>query len=259
MAVNRVALVTGAGAGTGREFAKLLLGKGAHVVAVSLLADELDSLQKDLDRGGERLTVKQADLSLPHAAEDLVKWCDEQGFEVETLVNNAGFAIYGEPTEVDLDRVETMIGLNVVTTLKLSVLFGRRMKALGRGNILIMGSTAGMAPTPHLAAYCASKAFTNSFSWSLAAELRGAGVGVTVVTPGSFNSSFAETARVTDDSLLGRIYKRERLDAAAVALRAYSAMQKHRTTVTVGFGGHVVQLLSRALPAAVAARAFRVL
>ncbi|MGZ5364957.1 MAG: SDR family NAD(P)-dependent oxidoreductase, partial [Mycobacterium sp.] len=131
MVANRVALVTGAGAGTGREYTKLLLNDGARVIAVSLLADELDSLQTDLDPHGGRLTIKQADLSLPHAAEDLVKWCDERGFDIDVLINNAGFAIYGEPTQVDLDRVETMIGLNVVTTLKLSVLFGRRMKARG--------------------------------------------------------------------------------------------------------------------------------
>lgn len=152
------------------------------MIAVSLLADELDALRRDLDPGGGRLTIKQADLSLPRAAEDLIQWCDDENFDVDILINNAGFAIYGEPTQVDLDRIETMIGLNVVTALKLSVLFGRRMKARRSGKILVMGSTAGMVPTARLAAYCASKAFINCFGWSLAAELRRAGVDVTVVT-----------------------------------------------------------------------------
>jgi uncharacterized protein len=153
------ALVTGAGAGTGREYVRMLLADGAKVLAVSLLKDELDDLVAASDPADGRLVVKQADLSEPDAAEQLIEWCDEQGYVVDTLINNAGFAIYGLPSEVDLERVETMIGLNVTTCTKLSVLFARQMKQRGRGRILVMGSTAGMAPTPRLGAYCATKAY----------------------------------------------------------------------------------------------------
>ncbi|WP_161976532.1 SDR family oxidoreductase [Mycolicibacterium sp. CH28] len=257
---TEIALVTGAGSGTGREYTRLLLAEGsATVVAVSLLADELASLQAELDPDGQRLVIRQADLSRPRAAEDLVQWCDDQGFEVGTLVNNAGFAVYGAPTEVDLERVETMIGLNVVTTLKLAVLVGRRMKRRGTGRILIMGSTAGLAPTPRLGAYCATKAFTNSFGWSLASELRRSGVQVTVVTPGSFNSKFAATAEVTHNSLLGRLYAHERLDATTVAQRGYTALRRGRSSVTVGFSGYLVSAVSRLLPPAITARTFQLI
>jgi short-subunit dehydrogenase len=251
---NETAVVTGAGAGTGREFTKLLLADGAIVIAVSLLSEELDALTRELDPGQGRLVTKQADLSESNAAEDLLTWCDEQGYDVDVLINNAGFAIYGEPTEVDMSRVETMIALNVVTCLKMSVLFARRMKQRGSGKILVMGSTAGIAPTPRLGAYCATKAFTNSASWSLGAELRGTGVDVTVVTPGSFRSNFAGTANVRDTSLLGKVYRRERLDASGVARRAYSAMRKGRATVTVGRSGQLAKVLGRVLPPVFVAR-----
>ncbi|GAA0608113.1 SDR family oxidoreductase [Sporichthya brevicatena] len=250
------ALVTGAGAGTGREYVKLLLAEGATVVAVSLLKTELDDLAEEM-AAGDRLVIHQADLSEPDAAERLVEWCDEQSIVVDTLINNAGFAVYGMPTEVDLDRVETMIGLNVVTCLKLSVLFARRMRERGRGRILVMGSTAGMAPTPRLGAYCATKAFTNTFAWSLGAELRGTGVTMTVVTPGGFRSKFADTAGVSGPALLTKVYEREKLDAASVARKAFAAMRAGKPTVTVGSSGQVAKFLSRIVPPTTMARLLR--
>lgn len=253
---RQIALVTGAGAGTGREYVKLLLADGATVIAVSLLKTELDDLVAE-SAAGDRLVTHQADLSERDAAERLLEWCDEQGHLVDVLINNAGFAVYGLPTEVDLDRVETMIGLNVVTCMKLSVLFARRMRERGRGRILVMGSTAGMAPTPRLGAYCATKAFTNSFAWSLGSELRGTGVTMTVVTPGGFQSKFAETAGVSGPALLTKVYEREKLDAAGVARKAYAAMLKGKPTVTVGSSGQMAKGMSRAVPPTLLARLLR--
>ncbi|WP_019873374.1 SDR family NAD(P)-dependent oxidoreductase [Sporichthya polymorpha] len=251
------ALVTGAGAGTGREFVKLLLDDGAKVLAVSLLKDELDDLVAELGAGDDRLVIHQADLSEPDAAEALVAWCEENGHVVDILINNAGFAVYGLPTEVDLDRVQTMIGLNVTTCMKLSIAFARQMRDRGRGRILVMGSTAGMAPTPRLGAYCATKAFTNSFHWSLGSELRGTGVTLTVVTPGGFQSKFASTAGVSGPALLTKVYEKEKLDARGVAVKAYAAMKKGRPTVTVGAAGHVAKGMGRVFSPPFMARLFK--
>lgn len=250
------ALVTGAGAGTGREYVRMLLADGAKVLAVSLLKDELDDLAVACDPGDGRLVIKQADLSEPDAAERLIEWCHEEGHIVDTLINNAGFAVYGMPSEVDVERVESMIALNVTTATKLSMLFARQMKQRHRGRILVMGSTAGFAPTPRLGAYCATKAYTNSFTWSLGAELRGTGVTVTCVTPGSFKSKFSSTANVSGNGLLAKIYARENLDATGVARAGYAAMRKGRPTVTVGLAGQVAKLISRVLPPTVLARLF---
>jgi uncharacterized protein len=252
--VIETALVTGAGAGTGREYVRMLLADGARVLAVSLLKNELDDLAIACDAGDGRLIIKQADLSEPDAAERLVEWCHEEGHVVDTLINNAGFAVYGMPSEVDLERVESMIALNVTTCTKLSVLFARQMKQRRRGRILVMGSTAGFAPTPRLGAYCATKAYTNSFAWSLGAELRGTGVTITCVTPGVFQSKFASTAKVSGSGLLTKIYAREKLDAAGVARAGYAAMRTGRPWVTVGSAGQLAKVISRVLPPPLTAR-----
>ncbi len=257
-----VALVTGAGAGTGREYVRLLLADRLTVVAVSLLDDELHALQAEFDPTGERLITKQADLSEPDSAEKLLAWCDEHAYQVDVLINNAGFAVYGPPIDVDLYKVERMLMLNVVTSTKMSLIFGRRMKERGCGRILVMGSSAGFSPTARFAAYSASKAFTNSFSLALGAELAPCGVTVTTVAPGSFRSKFADAADVTGfagHSVLKRIYESEKLDAPAVARAGYGALQKGKPIVTVGIKAVVAKLLSRLLSPAFMARRSRIL
>ena len=246
--IVETALVTGAGAGTGREYVRLLLNDNVRVLAVSLLKDELDDLILELDPGDGRLVVKQMDLSEPDAAEQLLAWCDEAGYEVDILVNNAGFAVYGLPTEADISKVEKMLMLNVLGSTMISTLFARRMKTRGSGRILVMGSTAGYAPAMRLAAYGASKAYTNVFSFCLGAELRGSGVSLTLVAPGSFRSNFAAAADISTyegRGLMRKLYESEKLGAEQVARAGYRAMRKGKASVTVGGKGHGAKLFGR--------------
>lgn len=256
------ALVTGAGAGTGREYVRMLLADNVRVIAVSLLGEELAQLQAQFDPTGDHLITKQADLSEPEAAEKLAAWCDEHGYEVDTLINNAGFAAYGNPTEIDLSRIEQMLLLNVMTSTKLSMIFGSRMSERGRGRILVMGSSAGFSPTVRFAAYGASKAYTNTFSLALGADLEKHGVSLTCVAPGAFKSNFAAAANVgtfPGRPLMQRIYANEKLDARAVADAGYRAMLAGKPMITVGSKGYAAKLLARALSPVFLARRSRLL
>ena len=242
------ALVTGAGAGTGKEYVRLLLADGARVVAVSLLENELDDLLREFAGAGDRLMTRQADLAEPNGAEKLLAWCDEHDLVVDTLINNAGFAVYGDPLDVDLDKVEKMLMLNVIGSTKISTLFGRRMKERGSGRILVMGSTAGMMPTMRFAAYCASKAYTNMFTQCLGAALAESGVSITLVTPGSFKSKFAASADLESSmsgGLMPKLFAKEKLEASSVARAGYAAMRSARPAVTVGAKGHIARIGGR--------------
>jgi short-subunit dehydrogenase len=245
-------IVTGAGSGIGKEFTRLFLQDGAHVLAVSLLAEELTALEQEMSGIGGKLQTRAQDLSEASAAEMLLAFCDEQGWEIETLVNNAGFATFGDVTDTDLARIETMLRLNVVTVTKMSALFGARMRARGKGSILNVGSTAGMVPSPRFAAYGASKSYVNTFSYALREEMRPYGVNVTCLTPGPVKTNFARAAQI--DTFAGKSMLKQWFEtghcatAEEVAREGYRGMRQGKAQVLAGWGSGLAVWASRLLP-----------
>lgn len=244
-----VVLVTGAGSGIGRELAKLFHADGAHVHAVSLLAHELASLTDELDPSGHRLSTRVEDLSTPDAAARLVASCERDGLVVDVLVNNAGFACFGEAVELDPARVSTMIALNVATLTELSMRFGRAMKARRSGSILNVGSIAGMVPAPRFAAYGATKSYVNAFSFALREELAPFGVNVTCLTPGPVATNFAKAAAI--DTFDGRSLLKSFFavggasSPAEVARAGHAGLRAGRAHVLAGRGAWLSSITTR--------------
>jgi len=249
--VNKV-LVTGAGSGIGRELVKLFLADGSKVLAVSLLDAELERLTIDLASSAERLQTLQLDLAEPASAEMLLSWCLDHDWVPDTLVNNAGFACFGEAVDLPLDRVTAMLELNVATLTKTSMLFGSLMKDRRRGSILNVGSTAGMVPAARMAAYCATKSYVNTFSFALAAELKPYGVTVTCLMPGATQTNFARAGGIDDfngKSTLHDMFANNKAGSPAeVARGGYDALAKHKRHALVGKGSLLASILSRAVP-----------
>ncbi|WP_033922292.1 SDR family NAD(P)-dependent oxidoreductase [Sphingomonas sp. 37zxx] len=258
MSQQEFAIVTGAGSGIGRELTRLFLQDGATVLAVSLVAEELTALEAEMAGTGGTLITRTQDLSELDAAETLLAHCDAQGWTVDTLVNNAGFATFGDVVDTDLARIQTMLQLNVLTVAKLSAVFGARMKARGAGNILNVGSTAGMVPSPRFAAYGASKAFVNAFSYAFREELRPHGVNVTCLTPGPVQTKFASTAEV--DTFEGKSMIKQWFatghvaTAADVAREGYDGMRGGKAQVLAGTGSGLAALVMHLLPASLIPR-----
>jgi uncharacterized protein len=242
-------LITGAGSGIGKEFAKLFLADGSRVLAVSLLDSELETLAAELDLTGTSLTTLQMDLAEPTAAASLMTWCEDNDWVPDTLINNAGFACYGEVVELDADRVAQMLALNIVTLTMTSTLFGRAMKSRGHGAILNVGSTAGMIPTPRIAAYGASKSYVNTFTYALAAELQPHGVTVTCLTPGATRTNFAHAGGIdtyAGKSMLHNIYTKGKAGSPTqVAQAGYDALLAGRRQALVGTGSTFAAIASR--------------
>lgn len=244
-----VMLVTGAGAGIGRELTRLGLAHGAKVLAVSLLDEELANLRAELDPAGTRLTTLAMDLSEPEAAETLFHWCQERALVVEVLMNNAGFACYGDTVDLGGSKLDRMLALNVVTLTQLCRLFGAQMKQRRSGRILNVGSTAGMVPAPRLAAYGASKSYVNTFSYALRVELAPYNVQVTCLTPGTVQTKFAEAGDFLSfkgDSRLKQEYLTRRASPpAAVARAAFAGLMAGKAQVRVGKGSILAAIASR--------------
>jgi len=190
------ALVTGASAGIGREFARALARDGISVVLTARRAERLELLAAELEKAyAVRTRTLPLDLEQSGGAEMLAGAVAD--LEIGVLVNNAGFGSIGALAEQDPARVRAMVELNCLAPALLTRLLLPAMLKRGRGAVIIVGSVAGMLPMPLHALYSATKAFDNFLGEALYEELRGSGVDVLALEPGSTETEFQQKAGET--------------------------------------------------------------
>jgi uncharacterized protein len=225
--VAETALITGASAGIGEEFARQLAGRGYDLVLVARRRDRLEQLAEQLPT-----TAHVVELDLATDAARLADEVDQLGVQVDLLVNNAGFGLRGRFLELDAERQAEMVRLNCEAVVTLTAAFAPGMVARRRGGIITIASTAGMQPLPYEAVYGASKAFAISFMEALWMELRDTGVAVTVVNPGPVKTEWQSVAGYAENTPTppGFITAEQ---CVSDALRAYD--RKKRSTITGRF------------------------
>ena len=185
-----VALITGASAGLGADFARQLSATGARLVLVARRRDRLEALAAELGKA----RAVALDLSEPNAAERLMADLAAHDEHVDLLVNNAGFGLGGRFEAHDPARLRQMVDLNcgVLTDLTRAVV--PLMVERRRGGILNVASTAAFQPGPGMAVYFATKAYVLSFSEALHEELKGQGIHVSCLCPGPTATEFPQVA-----------------------------------------------------------------
>ena len=219
------AVITGASSGIGAELAKLCAGAGFDVVVVGRNQVALEEVVRPW---GGRARVVAADLADPGAPNQIFDRL--RSTAVEILINNAGFGVRGLFAETDWTQEAELIQVNVTALAHLSKLFLPGMLHRRSGRILNIASTAAFVPGPYMAAYYASKAFVRSFSESLAGEVEGTGVTVTVLCPGPTRTAFAERAGIADT----RLFRGASMAAADVARIGFDAMMAGKREVIAG-------------------------
>ncbi len=246
-----LALITGASAGLGAEFAKLFADDDHDLILVARRKDKLDEIARALKGIHRSLTVHvvEHDLGKPGAGAELFAKVAALG-SVDFLVNNAGFGNSGEFGSVPLTRELELVDLNIRTLVELTHLFVGPMRKRGSGRILQVGSTAGFQPGPFMANYYASKAFVNHFSEALQEELRGTGVTCTVLTPGATRTEFAGAAGLEQS----RLFKAGAASAPEVARAGYRGMLRGCTIVTPGLMNKIMVQALRVTPRVIARR-----
>jgi short-subunit dehydrogenase len=194
---NCNALITGASAGIGREFARQLASRAQTLVLVARREQRLNEMRDELRNRNAQLTVhvRAVDLSDKSQIDDAIQWLEQEKIEIDFLINNAGLGDYGPFATSPLERDDEMLQVNVVALTTLTRRLLPQMVARKRGAILNVSSSAGFLPIPGMAVYAASKAYVNSFSEALRAELRGTGINVTALCPGPVHTEFGDVAK----------------------------------------------------------------
>ena len=190
------ALITGGSAGIGREFARQLAPCARTLVLVARREQRLNELRDELRSQNRQLNVyvRAVDLCDKSQIDELVRRLEENRIEVDFLINNAGLGDYGSFATSNPERDAQIIQVNIVALTSLTRRLLPQMISRKRGAILNVSSSAGFLPIPGMAVYAASKAYANSFSEALRAELCGTGVTVTALCPGPVHTEFGDVA-----------------------------------------------------------------
>lgn len=183
------ALVTGASSGMGLEYATQLAQSGCNLVIVSNEEEKLnDTAVRLQEEYGVKVTSRYQDLAKADAAQEVFDFCQDNGIQVDILINNAGIFFFKELTEEIHPKANAMLRLHIYTPTQLCILFGNEMKKRGYGYILTISSVTAQLPMPGITIYSATKAYLKSFMKSLYYEMKPYGVNTTVICPGAVNT-----------------------------------------------------------------------
>jgi short-subunit dehydrogenase len=224
--MKKVALVTGASAGLGVEFARQLSKRGYRLVLAARRKDRLEDLATELGKA----RAVAIDLSKKDAAAKLLADLEANGETVDLLVNNSGFGLIGRFAELDAKRQRQMIDLNVGTLADLCRAVAPQMIARKSGGILNVASTAAFQPGPKMAVYFATKAFVLSLSEALHEELKPHGVKVSCLCPGPTRTEFGEVAGFGGNGMFDKVA----MNAPEVVKASLDGLERNKAVVIPG-------------------------
>src|SRR5215203_223648 len=236
------AIVTGASAGIGFELAVICAQEGFDLL-VAADRPEIQAAAGRFRALGANVTVVETDLATTDGVDRL--WAAVAGRPVDALLANAGHGLGKGFLEQDFADVRHVIDTNITGTIYLIQKVARDMRARGQGRILITGSIAGFMPGTFHAVYNGTKAFIDSFSFALRAELKDSGVTVTCLMPGATETEFFERADMLDT----QVGQGKKDDPADVAKIGFDAMMRGDGDIVSGWKNKFTTVLASVTPA----------
>lgn len=187
---GKIVVITGASSGIGKESALEFAKLHASVVLVSRDRNKLEEVAKELLKYQTRILVCACDISQKDQVNEMSKQVLEKFGTVDILVNNAGFGIYGNFNDLKVEEIESQMRTNYLGMVYCTKTFLPKMLEQKSGHIVNVASVAASFGIPGMAGYCASKFAMLGYSESLYHELKGSGVGITVVSPIMVRTNF---------------------------------------------------------------------
>lgn len=228
--MEKIALITGASTGIGKELSKIHAEKGGDLIIVARSEDKLNELKKELEEKYKiNVFVISMDLTKPNAAREIYEQVQIAGLKVDYLINNAGFGGLGKFNERELELDIQMINLNISVLTALTHYFLQDFVKNNEGKILNVSSTASLLPGPLQAVYYATKAYVTSFSNAISEELHDTNITVTNLMPGATETEFGRVSGMDKTVLF-----KNPASARSVAEDGYNGMLNGKLDVISG-------------------------
>lgn len=263
------ALVTGASSGIGRDMARYLYSLGYSIIIVARNENKLEELKQELEKNNSKninnkentnFVMKKANGKLENndevneqqiivISEDLSKaenckklYEQTKHIKIDLLVNNAGFGVFGNFSETDLEKEINLINTNITAVHILTKLYLRDMISRNKGHILNVASIAGMEPGPLMAAYYASKAYVIRLSRAINKELKKqkSNVKISILCPGPVDTNFNNVAKV--------VFKAPSMPSEKVAKYGIDKALKGKLIIIPGILNKSVRFFSKIVP-----------
>jgi short-subunit dehydrogenase len=247
---DRFAIVTGASSGIGYELSNVCARQGFDLLVAADTPD-INAAAESFRAHGVSVQALFVDLATPSGVDQL--YAAAQGRQVDALLANAGHGLGKGFLDQSFDDVRHVIDTNITGTVYLIQKVGRDMRARGNGRILITGSIAGFMPGTYQAVYNGTKAFIDSFSFALRAELKDTGVTVTCLMPGATETDFFARADLLDTKL----GQQEKDDPADVAKVGFDAMMRGDGDIVSGWKNKLFSAIANITPAGILAEQHR--
>ncbi len=231
------ALITGASSGLGADMARVLVNEGYDVILVARRKGKLEKLAKEL---GDKATVIVMDVSSTFNCMQLYNKVKKE--KIDILINNAGFGLFGEFNNVNIDKELDMIDLNIKGVHTLTKLFLKDFKKRDKGYILNVASMAGFMPGPLMSTYYASKSYVLNLTEAIYEELKkdGSNVSISVLCPGPVETEFNKVAGVSFG-----VKAKNSMDVAKYAIKK---MFKEKLIIIPGFTMKAAIFFTRFVP-----------
>src|SRR5438067_6132324 len=245
-----LAVITGASSGIGYYLAKECAENGFDLL---IAADDpkINDVANDFRALGILVDAIESDLATTQGVDELVFAIN--GRPVKALLANAGHGLGHAFLDQDFEEARHVIDTNVTGTVYLIHKIARDMRTRGRGRILFTGSIAGFMPGTYQAVYNATKAFIDSFSFALRAELKDSGVSVTCLMPGATDTDFFARADILDT----KVGTGEKDDLAEVAKAGFKAMMEGKGDVVTGLKNKLSTMAAAITPSGMLAEEHR--
>ncbi len=255
------ALITGASKGIGKAIARELASRNINLLLVARSESLLQDLATDLTKEfGIQVYVMAIDLAVPSAPAAIMQWVNNYAYNVNILVNNAGYGLSGPFEQYTATENQDMMQVNMSVPLALTSLLLPQLRQQPQSYILNIASSAAYQAVPGLAVYAATKSFILSFSRGLQYELRKTNVSVTVVSPGGTATDFASRAKVSAKAV--KAGEKLNMTPEDVAKQAVAAMFARKTELITGvvnkIGAALVWLLPKKLAEKAAAGIYEI-